>query len=166
MSIESKAKAGGRLSRRNGAVDLDQTDSAILRVLADDGRVSRADLARRVNLSAPATGERVRRLEESGVITGYRAEFDYRKLGCTLTILIRARPLPGRMDEMARAMRETPQIEVCERVSGEDCYIARAYVRDVEEMEAVIDRLMPFGATSTAIVQSAPVPVRLVEVNG
>ena len=51
-------------------------------------------------------------------------------------------------------------------MSGEDCYIARAHVRDVEEMEAVIDRLMPFGATSTAIVQSAPVAVRLVEVNG
>jgi len=93
---------------------------------------------------------------------GYRAQIDPRKLGGTLTILIRARPLPGRMDERLQAMRDTPQIGVCERVSGEECYIARAHVRDVAQMERVIDRLMPFGATNTAIVQSTPVPQRLV----
>ena len=165
MSIESKDRRGFGLLRGNGDVTLDKTDHAILRALVDDARISRADLARRVNLSAPATGERVRRLEEAGVVTGYRAEIDYRRLGCTLTILIHARPLPGQMEQMARAMHESPQIEVCERVSGENCYVARAHVRDVEEMEAVIDRLMPFGATNTAIVQSVPVPSRLVGID-
>ena len=162
MSDRTKANGPNGRSIRNGAVAIDDTDFSILRVLADDARVSRADLARRVGLSPPAAGERLRRLEEAGVITGYRAEIDYQRLGYTLTILIRARPLPGQMDEMAKAMREVPQIERCERVSGDDCFVAWAHVRDVAEMEAVIDRIVPFGATNTAIVQSAPVPRRSV----
>ena len=64
---------------------------------------------------------------------------------------------------MARAIQDTPQIVSCERVSGEDCFVARAHLRDVAELEAVIDRLIPFGATHTALVQSAPVPPRMVE---
>ena len=95
-----------------------------------------------------------------GVITGYRVEIDARKLGYALIVVIRARPSPGQMGAMAEAMRSTPQIVLCERVSGEDCFIARAHVRDVEELEKVIDRIVPFGATNTAIVQSAPVPAR------
>lgn len=59
------------------------------------------------------------------------------------------------MDNMIEAIRETPQIVTCDRVSGDDCFVARAHVRDVLEMEAVIDRLLPFGATNSSVVQSA-----------
>lgn len=141
----------------------DDLDRAILRELIADARVPRAELARRVGLSPPAAGERVRRLEEAGVVTGYRATIDPARLGYALTVLIRARPSPGEMANMVEAIRSTPQIVRAERVSGDDCFVAWAHVRDVIEMEAIIDRLVPFGATNTAIVQSAPVTERMGE---
>lgn len=143
--------------------ELDHIDAAIVRELYKDARIARAELARRVGLSAPSVGERVRRLEDTGVITGYGARIDPVRLGFSLTVLIRARPLPGEMENMIEAIRATHQIVVCDRVSGDDCFVARAHVRDVAEMEEVIDRLLPFGATNTSIVQSAPVSPRLVE---
>ncbi|WP_233252538.1 Lrp/AsnC family transcriptional regulator [Maritimibacter sp. 55A14] len=148
---------------RTEASNLDPIDAAIIRELRADARIARAELARRVGLSAPSVGERVRRLEDTGVITGYAARIDPARLGYGLTVLIRARPLPGEMGNMIAAIRETPQIVMCERVSGDDCFVARAHVRDVAEMEAVIDRLVPFGATNSSVVQSMPVPPRLVE---
>ena len=138
-------------------------DAKILRELCADARIPRAELSRRVGLSAPSVAERIRRLEDAGIITGYGARIDPSRLGYRLTILIRARPLPGEMKNMIDAIRETPQIVACERVSGEDCFVARAHVRDVAEMEAVIDRIVPFGATNSSIVQSSPVEERLVE---
>ncbi|WP_299865182.1 Lrp/AsnC family transcriptional regulator [uncultured Hoeflea sp.] len=142
---------------------LDRIDAAILRELCADSRIPRAELSRRVGLSAPSVADRVRRLEDAGVITGYGARIDPARLGYGLTILIRARPLPGEMSNMIEAIRQTPQIVACDRVSGEDCFVARAHVRDVAEMESVIDRIVPFGATNSSIVQSSPVEERLVE---
>lgn len=144
---------------------LDSIDAAILRELCADARIARAELSRRVGLSAPSVADRVRRLEDVGVITGYGARIDPARLGYGLTILIRARPLPGQMANMIEAIRETPQIVTCDRVSGDDCFVARAHVRDVAEMEAVIDRIVPFGATNSSIVQSSPVEERLVELS-
>ena len=143
---------------------LDRIDAAILRELHADARLSRAELARRVGLSAPSVGERARRLEDAGVITGYGARIDPARLGYALTVLIRARPSPGEMANMVEAIRATPQIVRAERVSGDDCFVVWAHVRDITEMEAVIDRILPFGATNSVIVQSAPVEPRMVEV--
>lgn len=142
---------------------LDRIDAAILRELCADARIARAELSRRVGLSAPSVADRVRRLEDTGIITGYGARVDPARLGYGLTVLIRARPLPGEMNNMIDAIRKTPQIVACDRVSGDDCFVARAHVRDVAEMEAVIDRIVPFGATNSSIVQSSPVKERLVE---
>jgi Lrp/AsnC family leucine-responsive transcriptional regulator len=149
-------------SLRSEGARLDSIDAAILRELSTDARIARAELARRVGLSAPSVADRIRRLEDIGVITGYGARIEPARLGYGLTILIRARPLPGEMNNMVEAIRATPQIVKCERVSGDDCFVARAHVRDVSEMEAVIDRLVRFGATHSSIVQSSPVPERLV----
>lgn len=141
-------------------------DAAILTELCADARIPRAELARRVGLSAPSVADRVRRLEDLGIITGYGARIDPARFGYGLNILIRARPSPGQMTAMIEAIRATPQIVTCDRVSGEDCFVARAHVRDVAEMESVIDRLVPFGATNTSIVQSTPVPNRLADLIG
>lgn len=159
----ASAKANSASGLRSERTGLDRIDAAILRQLCADARIPRAELARRVGLSAPSVGDRVRRLEDVGIITGYGARIDPARLGYGLTVLIRARPLPGAMKDMIEAIRETPQIVTCDRVSGEDCFVARAHVRDVVEMEAVIDRIVPFGATNSSIVQSTPVAERLVE---
>ncbi|MEO1457728.1 MAG: Lrp/AsnC family transcriptional regulator [Pseudomonadota bacterium] len=160
-NAEEKVLSDDRL--RSKSTGLDAIDAAILRELCADARIPRAELSRRVGLSAPSVADRVRRLEDTGIITGYGARLDPARLGYGLTILIRARPLPGEMNKMIEAIRETPQIVACDRVSGEDCFVARAHVRDVAEMEAVIDRIVPFGATNSSIVQSSPVEERLVE---
>lgn len=155
----------GRYNRlRSDGTDLDSIDAALLRALYTDARLSHAELARRVGMSAPSVADRVRRLEDRGVITGYGARIDPSKLGYGLTVMIRARPLPGAMADMVEAIQQTPQIVACDRVSGDDCFVARAHVRDVVEMETVIDRIVPYGATNSAIVQSAPVEARMVEV--
>ncbi len=158
----SEAKIANIL--RSKSPDLDAVDARILRELYGDARISRAELARRVGLSAPSVADRVQRLEDIGVITGYSAKIDPARLGYGLSVLIRARPLPGEMANMIAAIRETPQITSCDRVSGDDCFVARAHVRDVAEMEAVIDRIVPFGATNSSIVQSSPVSERMVEI--
>ncbi|WP_230374336.1 Lrp/AsnC family transcriptional regulator [Pontivivens ytuae] len=161
--LNARMKEGGRSDLRSEETGLDSIDAAILRELCTDARIPRAELSRRVGLSAPSVADRVRRLEDVGIITGYGARIDPTRLGYSLTILIRARPLPGEMKNMIEAIRETPQIVACDRVSGEDCFVARAHVRDVAEMEAVIDRIVPFGATNSSIVQSSPVEERLIE---
>lgn len=161
--ILAKKKAGTSSNLRFEEIGLDSIDAAILRELCADARIPRAELSRRVGLSAPSVADRVRRLEDVGIITGYGARIDPAQLGYGLTVLIRARPLPGEMNNMIKAIQDTPQIVACDRVSGEDCFVARAHVRDVTEMEAVIDRIVPFGATNSSIVQSSPVEERLVE---
>lgn len=112
---------------------------------------------------ALSVADRVRRLEDVEIIAGSGAQIDPARLGYGLAIVIIARPLPGEMNNMIEAIRETPQIVACDRISGEDCFVARAQVRDVAEMEAVIDRIVPFGATNSSIVRSSSVKQRLIE---
>lgn len=111
----------------------DEMDARLLTKLSENARLSNAELARQVGLSAPSVAERVRRLEDRGVITGYGARVDPSKLGLVLTIMIRARPLPGEMKNMIEAIRDTPEIVRCDRVSGDDCFVAIAHVRDVKQ---------------------------------
>jgi Lrp/AsnC family leucine-responsive transcriptional regulator len=140
-------------------------DSTNLRLLAElqaDARLSLAELGRRVGLSSPAVADRLARMEEEGVIRGYRAEVDPRALGFALSVVIRIRPAPRELRKVADVARDTPEIVQCDRVTGEDCYVMRAHVRDVEHLEEVIDRFAIYGQTTSSIVQSSPVPLRAV----
>ena len=93
-------------------------------------------------------------------IAGYRAEVDPRALGLALSVVIRIRPAPGQLHNVADLARETPEIVECLRITGDDCYLMKAHMRDVEHLEEVIDRFVALGQTTTSIVQSAPVPRR------
>jgi Lrp/AsnC family transcriptional regulator, leucine-responsive regulatory protein len=150
--------------RQNGAVAddalLDQTNLRLLAELQADARLSLAELGRRVGLSSPAVAERVGRLERDGVIRGYHADVDPRALGFALSAVIRIRPAPRQIPEVARLARETPEVVECNRITGDDCFVMRAHVRDVDHLEEVIDRFTLFGQTTTSIVQSSPVPGR------
>jgi Lrp/AsnC family transcriptional regulator, leucine-responsive regulatory protein len=139
---------------------LDATNLRLLAELQADARLTLAELGRRVGLSSPAVAERVARLEEDGVIRGYHADVDPRALGNTLSAVIRIRPAPRQLPEVARIARETLEVVECHRITGEDCFVLRAHVRDVDHLEEVIDRFSPFGQTTTSIVQSSPVPGR------
>ena len=139
---------------------LDETNVRLLIELQRDARLSLAELGRRVSLSSPAVAERLRRLEDDGVITGYRVEIDPRMLGYSLGVVIRIRPAPRQLADVARLAQETPEVIECHRVTGDDCYVMTAYVRDVVHLERVIDEFAAYGQTTTAIMQSAPVPRR------
>jgi Lrp/AsnC family transcriptional regulator, leucine-responsive regulatory protein len=147
-----------RLRDRN--VDLDAIDVRILSALTADARVSVAELARLVGLSAPSAAERVRRLEESGVIEGYVASIDPRALGLTVAAWLRVRPVPGELATVADILRSLPEIVECDRVTGEDCFVARAHLKSIEDLEGLIDRIIPYAMTTTSIIQSTLVKRR------
>jgi Lrp/AsnC family transcriptional regulator, leucine-responsive regulatory protein len=135
---------------------LDETDRALLQELQQDARLSLAELGRRVGLSAPAVADRLRRLEDDGVIAGYRTEIDPRALGYDLSAVLRVRPDARQLPKIADIARDTPEVVECERVTGDDCFVMKLHVRDVQHLEEVLDRFTPFGRTTTSIVQSAP----------
>ncbi len=134
----------------------------MLTELQDDGRLSVAELARRVGLSSPAVGERLARLQEAGVISGYRAEVVPRAIGLALSVVIRIRPAPGQLKNAAATAQAAPEVVECHRITGEDCYFMKAHVRDVEHLEELIDRFAALGQTTTSIIQSSPVPHRAI----
>jgi Lrp/AsnC family leucine-responsive transcriptional regulator len=148
-----------RLRSQNGSIDT--TDAKILRALAEDARITMADLARKAGLSAPSVTERVRRLEEAGIVTGYAARIDPAALGLPLAAYVRIRPMPGQLEKVAEVLNGLEAIVECDRVTGEDCFIARAHVRSMQELERVIDAIIPFAMTNTSIIQSSPVKRRL-----
>lgn len=148
-----------RVRYENGS--LDEVDGRLLAILARDGRASLAALARQVGLSPPSVAERLKRLEEAGVVTGFSASIDPRALGLPLTAWVRIRPLPGQLRRVAALLQGLPEIVECDRITGEDCFLARAHVATVEDLEALIDEIIPYATTNTSVVQSTPVPRRL-----
>jgi Lrp/AsnC family leucine-responsive transcriptional regulator len=148
-----------RLRYENGGID--PVDAKILRALAKDARTSTAELSRAVGLSAPSVSERVKRLEESGVIEGYSVKINAAALGLPLAAWLRIRPIPGQLQKVAEILRALPEIVECDRVTGEDCFIARAHLRSVADLEKLIDEIIPYAMTNTSIIQSSPVERRL-----
>ena len=147
-----------RLGNENA--DIDAIDVKLLRLLEKDARTSLAELARSVGLSAPSGAERIRRLQESGVIEAYTVRISSTALGLPLSAWLRIRPVPGQLATVAEIIRGLPEIALCDRVTGEDCFIALAHVGSVAELERLIDRIIPYAMTNTAIIQSSPVTAR------
>ncbi|WP_327588188.1 Lrp/AsnC family transcriptional regulator [Nonomuraea sp. NBC_00507] len=139
---------------------IDALDLRILAELQVDARVSFAELGRRVALSAPAVADRVQRLEETGVITGYRAEVDPRALGFPVTVMVRIRPAIRELHRISKIAQEVPQIVECYRMTGDDCFYFTMHLRAVDELEPILDLFTPYGHTTTSLIHTAPVPRR------
>jgi Lrp/AsnC family leucine-responsive transcriptional regulator len=144
----------------NQRTTIDPTNVALLAELQDDARLSLAELGRRVGLSSPAVAERLQRLQDEGVITGYRTAVDPRALGYSLGAILRIRPAPRQIAKVAELAQRTPEVVECHRITGEDCFFMKLHVRDVEHLEEAIDAFTPYGQTTTSIMQSSPVPGR------
>src|SRR5437763_8524062 len=138
-------------------VVLDAVDRQIIGELAQNGRIPFAELGRRVSMSSPAVTERVRRLEDAGVITGYRAEIDPRALGYSLTAIVRVKPAVRQLSKISELAAEIPQIEECLRITGEDCFYMKLHLGSIEELPSILDRFLLYGETSTSIVNATPV---------
>ena len=140
---------------------LDDVNMRLLQELQADGRMGMAELGRRIGMSAPAVAERVQRLERAGVIAGYHAEIDPAGVGFPVAAIVRIRPAPGQLARIPEIARETPEVVECYRITGEDCFLMKLYLRAIDELEEVLDRFTPYGLTTTSIIHSAPVPRRL-----
>jgi Lrp/AsnC family transcriptional regulator, leucine-responsive regulatory protein len=160
--MPSKARRNTYFAEGTG---LDEINLRLLAQLQDDARITLAELGRRVGLSSPAVAERLQRLEDDGVIGGYRAVVNPRALGYALGAILRIRPAPRQIAEVAELARATPEVVECHRITGEDCFFMKLHLRDVDHLEEVIDRFTVFGQTTTSIMQSSPVPGRGVPLN-
>jgi len=138
----------------------DRRNVELLRLLRDDPRLSTSELARRVGLSAPAVRERILRLEESGIIRGYRLELDPAALGYPVAAFVRVRPAPGQLPRLVELARSMADVVECHRITGEDCFVLKVHLRSIDELDKVLDRLLVYGQTTTSIIQSTPVPLR------
>ncbi|HEX6453237.1 MAG TPA: Lrp/AsnC family transcriptional regulator [Trebonia sp.] len=138
---------------------MDEIDRALLAALEACPRARVSELARQVGLSAPATAERLRRLEDTGVVS-YRAEVDPRALGYPICALVRISPGSAGLRMVPETARDTPEVTECYRVTGEDCYVLKLHLRSMDDLEGILDRFTPYGRTTTSIVHSTPVPRR------
>src|SRR4051812_18221135 len=129
----------------------------MIEILKVDARVSLKDLSERVGLSSPSTSERLRRLEERGVIRAFTVDLDPQALGYSLQAIARIRPLPGKLQVVQKLLQEIPECCECDKVTGDDCFIARLCVRSIEDLDSILDRIADKAETSTAIVKSQPV---------
>ena len=147
------------MASRTGRL-LDAKGWRILQELQRNARLSYSELARRVGLSVPAATERVRKMEEAGIISGYRAQLDLARLGLTINAFVRMSVVGDVFTRVTAAVRGMPEVLECHRGTGADSFIMKVAVSSVEHLESLIDRLTPYGTTSTSIVLSSPVPRR------
>jgi Transcriptional regulators len=132
---------------------IDSVDSAILKLLAGNSRLSLKELAAGIPLSAPSTSERLRRLEERGVIRAYTVDLEPKLLGHVLQAIVRVRPLPGRLRVVQELIESMPEIVECDKVTGDDCFVTRLFARSMEHLDELVERLAVEATTNTAIVK-------------
>jgi Lrp/AsnC family transcriptional regulator, leucine-responsive regulatory protein len=138
----------------------DDIDIQLLQLLSGNARASLKELGAAVGLSSPSVAERVRRLEERGVIRRFTIEIDPAALGYQLQAIIRIRPLPGQLHMVRKLIEETPEIVECDKITGDDCFIARLHVRSVNDIDPILDRIAERASTNTSIVKSKTIPLR------
>lgn len=140
-------------------IDLDDINRDILELLLADGRISYRELGERVGLTAPAVTERVRKLEELGVIKGYRAVVDYEALGFPLLCIVRLNSPRGSqgLDDVIRSL---PEVIEANRVTGSESHVIRARLSSTTHLEQMLDELWEHTESVTNIVTSSPVPRR------
>jgi Lrp/AsnC family leucine-responsive transcriptional regulator len=139
---------------------LDETDVRILQALIQDARATLKDVADHARLSSPSAAERMRRLQEGGVIRAYTIDLDPRLLGYSLQAIVRIRPLPGKVHIVQQLLEDIAEVCECHKVTGEDCFIARVAARSMEQLDEIVDRISEKAETNTSIVKSQPIARR------
>jgi Lrp/AsnC family transcriptional regulator, leucine-responsive regulatory protein len=139
---------------------LDDVNRAILRALVEDPRASMSALARRVGMSAPAVTERVQRLERAGVIRGYRLDVDPAALGYPIGAWVRVRPAMGQSKAVEQLVDAAPEVVEAHRITGEDCLLVRIQVRDVADLDRVLESWVERSSTVTSVIKKSLVEPR------
>ncbi|WP_242112933.1 Lrp/AsnC family transcriptional regulator [Luteimonas aquatica] len=142
-------------------MQLDDIDRRILSLLQHEGRIAVKALAAQIGLSSPSASERLRRLEDRGVIRGFTVDVEPAALGYALQAIVRVRPLPGKLQAVQKLIEAIPEFAECDKVTGEDCFIGRLHLRSIEHLDQILDRITDLAETNTAIVKAQPVRRRL-----
>jgi len=142
-------------------MSIDDLDRRILALLQQDARMPVKALAAQVGLSSPAASERLRRLEERGVIRAFTVDAEPRTLGYPMQAIVRIRPLPGKLQQVQKLIESIPEFGECDKVTGDDCFIGRLYLRSIEHLDHILERITDMAETSSSIVKSQPVRRRL-----
>jgi Lrp/AsnC family leucine-responsive transcriptional regulator len=140
--------------------EIDAVNRRVLEELQRDPRLTMSELGRRIGMSSPAVTERVRRLEEAGVIRGYRLDLNPVALGLPIAAYIRIRPNSGQLPRIAELAQQIPEVVECHRVTGEDCFILKVHIPAIDQLDRLLDSFLLYGSTTTNIIQSSPVPLR------
>ncbi|ANN69674.1 Lrp/AsnC family transcriptional regulator [Bordetella bronchialis] len=140
---------------------LDAVDRRLITLLSANARASVAELARTVGMSSPSVSDRLRRLEETGVIRRYTVDIDPAALGYTLEAIVRVRPMPGQLRHVEALLKDIPEFVECDKVTGEDCFVARVVLRTIGHLDEILDRVTEYAETNTAIVKDATLRRRL-----
>jgi Lrp/AsnC family transcriptional regulator, leucine-responsive regulatory protein len=158
--IPAKRKKTASIASQSASAALDATNLAILRHLTAQPGIAIRELARRVDMSAPAVNERVLRLKDAGVIKREWLEVDPQALGLAVTAYVRVRPMPGGLAKVIKLAQSTPEVVECHRVTGEDCLLMKVLVPTVQQLESLLDRFLMHGNTTSSLIVSSPVPPR------
>lgn len=142
---------------------LDKPGREILHALQENARVSWSALGRRVGLSAPAVAERVRRMEDAGLVTGYRASVNLEKLGFPVSAIIRVSAPEERCPPLKALIKSLPEVLACHHVTGSDAYVLTVAAASVKHLESLIERLGRYGTPTTSVILSSPVEARAVD---
>ena len=140
---------------------IDEVDHRIIDLLVLNSRRSLKNLGMATELSSPSVMDRVRRLEEKGIIRSFTIDVDLEALGYSLQAIVRVRPLPGMLHIVERLIQETPEFIECDKVTGDDCFIAKLCFRSMAQLDAILDRITEKAETNTSIVKATPIKRRL-----
>ena len=140
---------------------MDEVDNRIIDLLVLNSRRSLKNLGMATELSSPSVMDRVRRLEEKGIIRSFTIDVDLEALGYSLQAIVRVRPLPGMLHVVERLIQETPEFIECDKVTGDDCFIAKLCFRSMAQLDAILDRITEKAETNTSIVKASPIKRRL-----
>lgn len=136
---------------------MDMTDHKIIEILQEDGRISMKDLGKIVGLTSPAVSERVKRLEESGIIEGYKAIISPDALGRIIKAFIHVSLENNMYKKFIDEAKKDPRIVECHHITGDDCSVLKVIVKDMYELEEVIDSIKSIGSTKTSVILSTPI---------
>jgi Lrp/AsnC family leucine-responsive transcriptional regulator len=145
----------------NATVGLDETDQRILEALVRNARISLKELAEAGGLSSPSAADRLRRLEERGIISAFTVDIAPEAIGYPLQAIVRIRPLPGQLHVVERIIQETAEFIECDKVTGDDCFIGRLVVRSMGELDGILDKIAERAETNTSMIKATPVKRRL-----
>ena len=137
---------------------LDTTDITIIEVMQENGRIAISELGRRIGLSQPATSERVKRLEEKGIISGYGARIDAAAIGLGMMAVIRLRTTHEHIRACLKLFSEMPHVVEVLRLTGEDCFHLKVLVPTPGELETIVDTIARYGAVTTSLVLRSEPP--------